>query len=328
MARYYEITLTPTAASLSASGGVAQQGRVFTSYPNGKNDPGALNVQLDLLSSTFAVPMGNSTISIDGIALADILEAQQFAGMQIVVKGGMQAGLPLANPSQAGVLLRGQIFQSFGNWVATDMNLNFVIVPSTYTFANPGNFVLNWKPGQSLADALAATLNAAYPGVARIMNIRDYVTNAPKVAYYHTLPQFARWLKSATKSKTSSGVDIAILNNGQIFVSDGSVKGTAVQLAFTDLVGQPKWVDQNQMQFSTVMRADIQVGSYVLMPVGLQNAPGIVQTAAASLPSSLKYKTSFQGQFVIQSVRHIGNFREPDGTQWVTIYQAAPQNVG
>ena len=327
MARYYEITLTPMNASLSASGGVSQAGRVWTSFPNGQNDPGALNVQLDLLSGVYAVPLGNSTISIDGVALSDLLQAQQFAGMNITVKGGMQAGLPLADPSQNGVLIQGQIYQSFGNWVGTDMNLNFVINATGYTFNNPGNFVVTWQQGQSLADALAVTFNAVFPAFPRIMNIREYIAPATLTVHYRTLDQLSRWVKSITKSPTSSGVDIAI-NKGTILLTDGSVIGTVLPLKFTDLVGQPKWIDKNQMQFTTVMRADIQVGSYVLMPKGLISAPGAVSTAAASLPSSLKYRTSFQGQFVIQSVRHVGNFREPDGTQWVTIFQAAPQNVG
>lgn len=324
--RYYEIALEPTPTSLGASGGVSQQGRLWTSFPGGKNDPGALNVQLDLLAYVQAIPMGNSTVSIDGVALADLLQAQQFAGMNITVKGGMQAGLPLAKPSQSGVLIQGQIYQSFGNWVGTDQNINFVIVPATYTFARPGNFVVNWQKGQSLSDALAATLNAAYPGYARTMHIGSYIANAPRVAHFHTLAQLAKWLKSITKGPNSAGVDIAIKAK-TIMVADGSVKTKAVQLDFTDLVGQPKWIDVNRMQFATIMRADIQVFSHVTMPVGLQNVPGIVQTAAASLPSSLKYKTSFQGEFVIISVRHIGNFRDPDGAQWVTIFEAVP-NVG
>lgn len=321
MARYYEITLTDP--------GSGAQRRIWTSYPGGKNDPGALNVEIDLLAGVYAVPLGNSTVTIDGIALADLLQAQQFAGMDIAVKGGMQAGLPLANPSQNGVLIRGQVYQSFGNWVGTDMNLNFVIIPSRYTFDIPGNFVVNWAKGQPLADALAVTLNAAYPGVARVMNIGAHTLGRAEVAHYHTLTQLARWVKSVTKSPNSRGVDIAITSDGQILVTDGSTPGNAVQLAFTDLVGQPKWTDQNLMQFSTVMRADIQVGGLVLMPKGITNAPGIVTTSAEALPSSgLKYKTSFQGQFIVQSVRHVGNFREPDGSQWITTFQAAPQNVG
>jgi hypothetical protein len=182
---------------------------------------------------------------------------------------------------------------------------------------------VNWQKGQSLSDALAATLNAAYPGYARTMNIGSYIASAPRVVHFLTLAQLAKWLKSITKGPNSAGVDIAIQAK-TIAISDGSVKTNAVQLDFTDLVGQPKWTDVNKMQFTTVMRADIQVFSYVKMPVGLQNVPGIVQTAAASLPSSLKYKTSFQGKFVIQSVRHIGNFRDPDGAQWVTVFEAVP----
>ena len=319
MSRYYDITLTPTPLS---SG---NQPQTWTSFPNRTYDPGALNVQLDLLASPMATPMGNSTISIDGISLQDLLQAQQFANMNIVVKGGMQAGLPLANPSQAGVLLQGMVYQSFANWVGTDMNLNFVVIPSIYTFAKPGGLVIQWNKGQALSDAIAIMLQAAYPANPRIINIgANYSTSATLTHAVQTLPQFASWLKSITKSSSSPGVDITILPSGAIYAWDGTSKGAAVSLAFTDLIGQPKWVDQNVMQFVTIMRADIQVGSLVTMPVGLQNLPGIVQTQASSLPSQLKYKTSFQGQFIVQSIRHVGNFRDSDGASWATYFQAAP----
>ncbi len=324
MSRYYEIVVTAQQDSMSEISTL----QTWTSFPDGKSDPGALNVQLDLLAYPGATPMGNSTVSIEGISLADLLQPQQYAGQLIFVRGGMKAGLPLANPAQSGLLIKGTIYQAFGNWVGTDMNLNFVIVPGAYTFANPANLVFHWQPGTSLNTAIETMLSVAYPGVPLVINIgAQYATTQPVTHVAHTLSMFAQWLKQFTASASSPGVDIMILNSGAILVADGSVKTPAVQLAFNDLIGQPKWVDQNTMQFTTVMRADVQVGSFVRMPVGMQNAPGFVQTGAASLPSSLRYKTAFQGLFVIQSVRHVGNFRDADGTAWASIFQAAAVNV-
>lgn len=326
MSRYYEITVFPPATS-------SLPVETWTSYPGGKNDPGALNVQIDLLSGQYANPVGNSTVVIDGIPLNDLFQATQYAGMDITIKGGMQAGLPLANPTQNGLLLKGQVFQSWGNWQGTDMSISFSINPSQYTFPNPGNFVFNWAPGQSLAAALANTLNVAYPGLARIINIgSQYATSGGvhSTHYAHTLSQIAQYIKKLTQTSSAPGVDVAMLPDGTLFVSDGSVKTTAVQIAFTDLIGQPKWVDQNLLQFTTVMRADVQIGTYIRMPAGLTNSPGLIGTTAESLPGGQnlgpQYKTAFQGIFTIRGVRHVGNFRDPDGASWATIYQATPQS--
>ncbi|MEB2545195.1 hypothetical protein [Burkholderia cenocepacia] len=73
------------------------------------------------------------------------------------------------------------------------------------------------------------------------------------------------------------------------------------------------------MQVKLVMRADIQLGTELLMPRGLQNTPGIVLTSSASMPSNQKYKSAFQGKFVVNDLRHIGNFRALDGASWVTV---------
>ena len=316
--RYYEIALSPK------GGGAAT--KVWTSYPNGSNDPGALNVEIDVLSSYFGIPagdVGSSTITIEGISLEDLQQAKNFAYQTITLKGGMKAGLPLAQPQQAGLLLQGQVWESFANWVGTEMNLTFVVVPGDYSISRPGNIVLNWQKGQSLADALATTFSIAYPTYTVAMDIgSQYVTDHQVLAYYPTIQALAKFIKATTKTTSFSGVDVGIINGNTIIVSDGSQPSKAVQLQFIDFVGQPKWVGVDTMQFVTVMRHDIQVNSRVLMPKGLQDAPGIVQTGAASYPSQLHYKTSFQGLFLVQSVRHIGNFRDPNGQSWVSVFQA------
>lgn len=319
MSRYYSIETIPKIGSSP-----------WTSFPKGVNDPGALNVELDLLAAFYGIPQGDTggaTVTIHGVPLSDLQQANNFAStrnVKMVVRGGMQAGLPLAVPSQAGLLLEGQIFQTYGNWANTEMNLSFVLIPSGFTLGKQGNFVFNWMPGQSLADALNATLNVAYASFGYKINMNigtAYATSAPITHIIPTLTKFAQFIHSLNGVR---GVNIAI-NNGTILVTDGSIQKKAKQLLFTDLIGQPKWVEPNIMQFMTVMRADIQPGTLVTMPVGFFNSPGIIATTPSSAPSQQpQNKTAFQNNFLVQSIRHIGNFRDPDGTLWALVFQATP----
>ena len=272
-------------------------------------------------------------MTIWGVPLSALLQAQQYAGMNITIRGGMKS-LPgsqfqLYNPSQAGLLITGTIFQSFGNFVGTDMNISFVIVNTTYTIQQkPGNFVFQWAQGQSLEQAIANALTVAYPDTAVVYRIgSNYAPPQDIKRMCSSLGQLGTFVKSLTKTSTFQGVDVGAQSDGSIVVSDGSKAPSPIQIAFNDLIGQPKWIDPFVMQFSTVMRSDVQVCGSVLLPQGLQYVPGIVTTSAqalAGLPASvaLKYQAAFQGEFIIQSVRHTGNFRDPDAASWSTLFQA------
>ena len=327
--RYYDLTIT------NASG--ATVGHI-TSHPNGLQkppDPGALDMEFDVLVYDYAKPSGGSSITIYGVGLGALSQAQQFAGMTVALKGGMGKGLPLANPAQAGLLLAGNIFQSFGNWVGTQMTLDMVINPSTYTYDAPGIFVLNWPAGTPLATAIAQMLTAAYPKAKQVIQISSaLVLPNSEWHYCNTLTQMASYIQGITAgmiSPTYNGVSIWF-QGGTFFVSDGTTLGSMVQIAFNDLIGQPTWIDVNVIQFKTVMRADIQMGQIVKMPTGLQNQPGVVTTTGQSQPSNSKYAATFQGQFTVTSVRHVGNFRSTDSAQWASIFTAtppiAPSNAG
>ncbi|WP_261524796.1 hypothetical protein [Burkholderia multivorans] len=322
--RYYDITITPE--------GGTKPFRRWTSHPNGKFDPGALNIEFDIPVATYGTPLGGQSLLIEGVPLEDLLQAQQFAGMNLTMKGGMQAGLPLANPKQAGLIAAGQVWQSFGNWEGTEMTLDFVLNPALYTLDEPGNIVLNWTAGMTLAQALKQTLSVAYPTMPALINISDkLVQTHDEVHRCSTLEQLAQLLVEVTQGNflgsDYAGVQITI-QAGQIVVYDSTYKPNTVQLAFTDFVGQPTWIAPNVMQVKLVMRADIQLGSELLMPQGLQNTPGIVLTSSSSLPSSLKYKSAFQGKFSVIELRHIGNFRALDGASWATIANCAVMSNG
>ncbi|MFM0503970.1 hypothetical protein [Paraburkholderia caffeinilytica] len=328
--RFYEIDLYAPGSTTPA--------RTWTSFPGDQFDPGALNVEFDLTVAPYGTPIGGQSITIEGISIADLMQPQQFApqivngetqpGMTLVLKGGMGRGLPLANPAQQGTLLKGQVWQAFGNWEGTEMTLDFVINPGGFDSDNPGNFVLNWQAGQPLSGALQNCLSVAYPGFPLTMNISSQlVQSAQEVHHCGTLEELAQYIQGITNGQflgpTYPGVQIA-MQGGALSVFDNTWQPPTVQLNFADLVGQPTWIDVNTLQVKLVMRGDLQIGTTVKMPVGLSGQAGQVLTSGNSLPSSTNYLTTFSGSFQIVEQRHIGNFRSSDGGSWVTVINCVP----
>jgi len=311
VSRYYEITLTPQGSTTPI--------RTWTSHPSGIYDPAALQIDYDALIAPYGTPSGASTVSIHGISLKDLTQPQQFAGMNLELKAGMKAGLPLVNPAQAGTIMRGQVFQCFGNWEGLEQTLDFVIIPAAYTVDNPGNFVLNWRAGMSLSDALRQTLDVAYPNTPITMNISaDLVQAYDEIHVCGTLDQLAQMVGDITEGVFDNRVNIGI-QGGKIVVFDTTYSPAPIQLVFTDFVGQPTWIAVNTIQLKMVARADLVMGGLVRMPEGLQNLPGFVTTGQSASPSTVKYETTFQNNFIVNELRQIGNFRSADASQWVTI---------
>ena len=312
MSRYYELSLTPIGAAVPT--------RIWATHPNGIYDPAALQIEYDALVGPYGTPTGASTITVYGIALQDLTQAQQFAGMTLELKAGMKAGLPLVNPAQAGTILKGTIFQSFGNWEGTDQRLDLVVIPGVYTLDNPGNILLDWAAGMDLSDALKQTFSIAYPNVPVVMNMSsDLVQNHDEPHICATLDQLAQMVGDLTEELFDNRVNIAI-QAGKIVVYDNTYRPAPVQLNFNDFIGQPTWIAVNTVQVKAVSRADLQIGQLVKMPQGLQNAPGFITTTSNSFPSSVKYKSTFQDNFIVQELRQVGNYRSADAAQWATIF--------
>lgn len=310
--RYYDIQIT------NPSGGAPV--KRFTSFQNGKSIPGALNVELDIPVVPFATPMGAALVRIWGISLDDIGQASDLNNMNVAVYAGMQKGLPLANPAQAGLIVQGVIFQALGNWIGTSMTLDLFVMPSTGSQAQPKNIVINWKKGTPFADAIKNTLSTAFPGYTADVKISDKLVLAhDEPGYYQTVTQFAQYVKQVSLdivgADNYAGVDI-MLSQKAFAVTDGTTPSNPTKIAFQDLIGQPTWIDPLSIQFKCAMRADLSVGGAATMPQSIAT-----QSVQANSPL-VNAKSIFQGTFQIKMIRHVGNFRQPDASSWVTTVDA------
>ena len=140
------------------------------------------------------------------------------------------------------------------------MALNFVITPSSFSYDNPGNIVLDWKKGTSLVTALTNTLKIAYPDYPVAMNISNRVPSADSIGQWSSLELLAQNVKTLTQDQLSAGdpgVSIT-LQNGKFNIYDSSYTPKVKQIEFTDLVGQPTWIAANTIIIKLVLRGDIE----------------------------------------------------------------------
>ena len=312
-------------------------GASYTSFVNGKTLPAAWDVELDIPVIGQATPQGQALARVWGISRQEISQANNLNGKNISIYGGMQKGLPLANPAQAGLLVQGVIFQAFGNWIDIhQQTLDFVIMAGsgstaaaqgTGTLKAPKNLVLNWKAGTTLAAALTTTLQTAFPGVTVNVNINSgLIRPNDEIGFYPTLEQLSQYARETSldiiKTANYAGVSIVIAAN-TITVSDGSATSSAAakQGNFQDLIGQPTWIESPNIQFKTVMRGDISVGDQIMLP------PTVVTNSAQASTSLVNQSATFQGGFQIISARHVGAFRQPSADSWVTVFEAAPNQL-
>lgn len=376
--------------------------RTYTSFPNGKTDLGALDIEIDVSVTAFDAPINNPYVRIYGVSLQDIGQANDLNGKFITMSAGMQKGLPLANPAQAGQIFSGSIYFAFGNWQGTSQSLDLILnaVQPTPKSKAPNNIVWNWQAKTPMAQALATTFSGAFPTMKQSINISSkLVMPTNEFGFYENLGQFATYIRELSLhilGGTENYVGVSIsASNGTIIVFDGtqltqqsasspspvfifkgvsypitngsitvpgsvfqdpnftgfegatsnpngtftvsgvqpngpvssqpmslnpnsSSSNTAIpkQLSFTDLMGQPTWMGPFELSTVLVMRGDLKVGSFVKMPTGLPNLGAV--TTAASLPQ-FRQKSVFQGTFFLHSLRHVGRFRQPDGSSWCTV---------
>lgn len=361
--RYYEIVVSDASGNIyipAPMGGFTtttdQTATTYSSLNAGANistpfgaNPAALRVELDITSVALHIPAAEAKpfIKVHGVDRLQLGQASQLNGKFIRVSGGMSAGLPLANPFQAGLLTAGQIQQCFGNWLGVDQNINFYIVASSSAPTNakalagtnvtpglnpvtqysPANLVFQWSKGQPLMAAIATTLQNAFPliSIAGAVNAGlVWTSGQAKTGYFQTLQQFAAFINqmsiplvagpypvsdvyNPTPDPTYRGVQMVLLGS-VIYVTDFSTATNPKQIAFTDLIGQPTWSKPGEVQCTCVMRGDINLMDYVQLPPDVYS---ISATAATQVPGSVLLNNTTSPQ--------------PNGSLFVGIYTV--QNV-
>lgn len=346
--RYYDIRMTDPDGNLLKQFGFAKSGfdTSYTSYLNGQTLPGALNVSFNIPQGPYATPKQGAWLQVWGVGIDELANTKVLGPpggklCGITIRAGMQKGLPLAKPSQAGLILDGSIFRPFGNWQMTVQTLEMVLLPAVGT--NDGqqvNIPFNYPANTPLADAIKQSLATGLPKYTTKVAISpNLVLPFSTPGFYQNLNQFsAMLLKFSQQSQfqgitslgggTYGGVQVRIIGR-TITVYDGTVDygnnsfSNPKVLSFEDFIGQPTWTGPNSINLKMVLRADINVGDYVKLPNTLQ-IPFVLSTPNASVPGApSRDNLTFNGPFVVINVRHAANSRNPNADSWCTLYDCS-----
>jgi len=321
--RYYKIVISPPAGQ-GSTGFTPIEYSTLTSA--GGNNGSALQVELDLFQSWYHQPTQNGFVRISGV---DFKQLKQTANLnpsgtnycQIQIYVGMSKGLPYANPAQAGLIINGSILQAFGNWQGNQTSLDLIVIPATYVPDTKINLTCNWLKAQNLQQAITNTLNTAYPGVPINGTISpDLLYTEDQVGQYANLYAFSQYVNQASKQINLKdnylGVSIAATSSGFLLYDGTTPPKKVIKVAFQDIIGNITWIDTYTVQAKLVMRADMDVGALVQFPTGIP----FINVAGSY--AQFRTNISFNGQFSNNSVRHVGNSRQPDVNSWCTIIEA------
>jgi hypothetical protein len=182
MSRYYDIRISdPVTGQVIVPAPMKQfnTGTSYTNYINGQMIAGGLDIELQIRNFFYGSHQGvakdGSFVTIHGVSIPEISRQLDLNGMNIVVKAGMQKGLPLAKPDQNGVLATGRIWQALGNWEGVDKHLTLMIYGSPQMKLR--NFQFVWRKGTKLADAIQTTLATGLPECVPDIHISDSLVN-------------------------------------------------------------------------------------------------------------------------------------------------------
>lgn len=325
--KYYKLEITDKDGNTPLDGAGNPIGPFDSSLTPGS----ALHIEFDALITGYDVVSSGTNIAIYGVPVTMLRESTQLAGCQIDLTAGFTAGLPLANPGQAGLILSGQIYNPYANWLGTHQSLNFIVNPSPLLNdkGQAASITLDGKKGENLKDVLTRALTAAYPGFTLDISISDQLVLAEDgVGVYTRLTQLAATLRSQSFSILNrddyTGVQM-VMQNKTIRVFDNTqAAGGGIQILPAELAGQPTWIGPVSVSFKCPMRADLRCGDTVKLPENIISGPGALLAVNNERSySSLREQVNFSGNFLITSVRHVGDFLNPDNdNSWVTIYEA------
>lgn len=314
MSRFYDIQVRNADGTMF---------REYTSFPSGQNDPGALDIEMDIQTAQFHLIRNiGSYVRIYNIPLKDVAQGTSFNGKTVSIYGGMKPGLPLATATanQAGMLTEGVVYNGFGNWQGTTQTLDLYLRPGTGTHDSPKPYVLNWPASMPLGVALKNCLQTSLPGTAVQINISANLVQAhDELHVTGTLQDMAIFVHGASQGIVNQdsypGVSM-IFANGKVVVDDRTgTQANPKVINFLDLIGQPTWVDVATISVDVVMRGDIDVIDWVKLP------PTIITQSNSSLAFARQPNSSFTGVFQVTAIRHIGRFRDASSASWLTNLQ-------
>ncbi|ELU6036682.1 hypothetical protein SCG61_001007 [Salmonella enterica] len=325
--RYYRIVITDKDGNTPLDSAGNPIGPFDTSDSPGRG----LQVEFDALITGYDVVNSGTLIVIYGLPITMLSQSVQLSGCQVDVFAGFSDGLPLANSEQQGMVISGQIYNPYANWLGVHQTMNLIVNPSPLLndAGQARSITLDGKKGEKLSDVLQRALSGAFPEFSLEITISDTLVLAEDgVGVYNRLGQLATAIRSQSFSIINTndytGVQM-VMQNRTIRIFDNTAgNGDGIAILPQELVGQPTWIGPVSVSFKCPMRADLRCGDVIQLPQNIISGPSsLLSVNTERSYSMLRDSVNFTGKFLITSVRHVGDYLNPDSNNaWNTIYEA------
>lgn len=327
--RYYRLEITDKDGNTPSAADGTPIGPFDT-----KDTPGrGLHIEFDALIAGYDVVNAGTLITIHGLPITMLNESVNLVGCHLSLYAGFTKGLPLETDLQ-GNIISGEIYNPYANWIGTHQTLNLIVNPEPVLNdkGQAAGITLDGKAGEKIGDILRRGLTSAYPEFDIDIRISSRLVATEKgKGHYDNFSQLATVMKSQSFSFINSlqytGVR-CVMANRRIQIFDNSVEGVkedgAIKIQPYDLIGQPTWISINTMSFKCPLRSDIHCGDIVELPQDIASSTwGLLAVNTESSLSAYRDRVNFSGKFLVLSVRHIGEYLNPNSSDaWVTVFEA------
>ena len=197
---------------------------------------------------------------------------------------------------------------------------------------NPLNLIHNLLPNMPLASAMNETLSRAFSGLPLNIQISSMLRlGYQDAAVYQSMNQYIDYINHLSQSilgatqGTKNYLGVRASSDGtSLDIWDGTSNFGNTDITAGDLIGQPTWVDRYLVQIKMAMRGNIKPNMIVTLPTTIFNIdPAAIQLGSSDQRTNL----TLGGSYRIYRVRHIGDYRNPDGNNWCTIIDTWPLSI-
>lgn len=297
----------------------------LTNFPQGllgDPDPNALKVRLDLSVASFDAALAG-VVTIWGVDRNTRAKEATLNGKKIEIYAGKKYYNPAGEPNkQTGLIFIGTVQSAYYNHEGTENSLTlFLTAGEPRTSTNAIGFMA--EKGDEIGKAANKALNDS--GFKSTLFIKkDNIADERLMIVGRNLEIFNNALNDMLKSRDLNPLYIYPRNREYILTDRiKPYNELPKKIEFNDLIGQPVFNGNYTIQLQTPMRADLCVGDLIRLPAF---SDGYGNLSLGNVPYDSAWAKNhggvFGGNFVISTIRHVGESRNTSGAGWVTAIEA------
>jgi hypothetical protein len=278
------------------------------------DNPNALHIILDSVETTNKAS-ANITLTIHNPP--NNLLTTSFINAKMRLRAGLKSALPLANQKQIGYVMQGTVLQQIPNLTSTTTTVTYKLI--TYPVVNV--YTASGSKGSLVASLIQNAMSQAGQTLLIDTTIATLTLNNDVDFTFNSFKAFCNYLFGAF------GIDVYQKQGAYLFYKGTPSTSRTVIVSWADLIGQPvgesvsgNLTPTGKFQIGVVQlpchaRGDITVGDTINLKINSGNSLAVATSNFNAVGST---GLDYAGQYVVTSLRHTLQSRDPNPESWCT----------